>query len=79
MKLTFVEKLPEKRWHQTNLQALIEDFCNSDSKIVKIEFTDKDYVSTASCYNAWRTAAKRSERPVKITQINKEVYLMKII
>lgn len=78
MKLTFVEKLPEKRCH-SNLQAFIEDFCKSDSKIAKIEFTDKDYVSTHSCYGAWRVAAKRSRRPVKVIQRNNEIYLVKIV
>lgn len=79
MYLTVVDKLPEKRTHRSDLRALIDDFCNSDSKVVKIEFTDKDYVNYRSCYNAWYKSAKGSRRPVKVIQRNKEVYLVKIV
>lgn len=78
MILTFVEKLPERGRHQSDLQGIIKDFCKSNADIVKIEFTEDDYVSTNSCYNSWVVAVRRSKRPVKIVQRNKEVYLIKI-
>ena len=79
MKLTFVEKLPDRARGYKHLQELIDDFCNNDAKVVKVEFTSQEYVSAESCYNAWHKAIKRSKRPVKVTMRNKEVYLVKII
>ena len=79
MTLVHAEKLPAREWRHTNLRALIDSFCESDSKVVKIVFTDKDYSSLTSAYNAWHKAIKRSKRPVKIAQRNHELYLMKIV
>lgn len=80
MKLTFVEKLPGRVVRERGkLQELIANFCESDAKVVKIEFTSKEYANHDSCYNAWTVAVKRSKRPVKVIQRNKEVYLVKIV
>lgn len=79
MTLVVVEKLPERVRGYNHLQERINDFCNSDAKVVKIDFTSKEYVSTESCYNAWFKAVKRSRRQVRVTQRNGEVYLVKII
>lgn len=82
MTLTFVEKLPETNRRikpHSKLSVFIDNFCNSDHKVMKIEFTTEDYVSTKSCYNTWQVAARRSKRPVKVVQRNNEVYLIKII
>lgn len=78
MKFVEVNEIPmEKRgWHP--LQDMIEEFVNSDIKIVKVDFDERDYKSLKTCDNSFRVAVKRSGHRVKVMQRNGELYLKKV-
>lgn len=78
MTLTYVNELPKVKRGPHMLQAYIEEFMNSDGKIVKIDFNEKDYKSPNVCYSVWKVAVKRSGRLVKVAKRGDEVYLVKI-
>lgn len=77
MKLVPVDFLPAKRrrWH--NLQKLIEDFANSDDKVVRVECDESDYKSAKVCVNCLHVAIKKSHRRVKASIRGENVYLSK--
>lgn len=78
MKFVKVNDIPknERGWH--SLQDMIEQFVNSDIKIVKVDFDEHDYKSLKSCDNSMRVAVKRSGHRVKVVQRNGELYLKKV-
>lgn len=78
MKFVEVNEIPmnKRGWH--SLQDMIEEFVNSDIKIVKVDFDRNDYKTVKSCDNSIRVAVKRSGHRVKVVQRNGELYLKKI-
>lgn len=77
MKLTYIEKLPE-RTQKHKLQDFVEEFCESGRPFAKIEWTTDDYVDASSCYSSMHKAIGISGKPVKVEKHGDEVYLTKI-
>ena len=78
MKLVNVTELPKgERTMKHDLLEIIDRFVESGSELVKIEFTERDYKHANSCYVNMHRAVKKSNHPVKVRLINKEVYLVK--
>lgn len=76
MKLIPVEQIPKVTGYH-KLQDLIEEFVNSDTKIVKVDFTEDDYKSPTVCRSCLAAAVKRSKRPVKVWRRGNEIFLSK--
>lgn len=78
MKLVKVKELPKGKASKHNLQDIIQEFVNSDNRIVKIDIDAHEYKSIYVCYSCMGVAAKRSKHPVKVHIRNGVVYLEKI-
>ena len=78
MKLIPVEQIPKMNGYH-KLQDLIEEFVNSEAKIVKVDFTEEDYKSATVCRSCLAAAIKRSKRSVKVWRRGNEVFLSKDI
>ena len=78
MKLVKVKELPKASVRVHDLQAIIQEFVNSDSRISKLDIDDHDYKSVQVCYNVMCTAVRRSRHPVKVHIRKGNVYLEKI-
>lgn len=77
MKLVAVEKVPEiNKKHK--LQKMIEEFANSDAKVVKIDLEDGEYKSQAVAYQVIGVAVRRSKRPIEIHMRDGNIFLAKI-
>ncbi len=77
MKLIPVESVPiGGRRH--NLQQVIVDFLESDSDIVKVDFSEKDYANAKSCYSSMWSAVKASRHNIKVFLRGNEVFLSKV-
>lgn len=78
MKLIPVDTMPKAGGYH-KLQELIEEFVNSDAKIVKVDFNEDDYKSPTVCRSCLAAAIKRSKRSVKVWKRGNEVFLSKDI
>ena len=76
MKLVPVDQIPKMNSHH-RLQELIEEFVNTDAKIVKVEFGEDDYKSPTVCRSCLAAAIKRSKRPIKVWRRGNEIFLSK--
>lgn len=61
-----------------NLQQLIVDFLESESDVVRVDFTEKDYANSKSCYTSLWSAIKASRHKVKVFIRGNEVFLSKV-
>lgn len=77
MKLIPVDSIPNIRQNRHRLQDLIEEFVNSEAKIVKVDFSEDDYKSSEVCRSCLATAIKRSKHSVKVWRRGDEVFLSK--
>lgn len=78
MKLVPVEAVPYTNGHRRHdLQALIEEFVESDARIVKIELDELDYKSPSVCRSCINVAIKRSKRGIKVFLRGNMVFLSK--
>lgn len=77
MKLIPVESIPIRR-RRHPLQELIEEFVSSDTDIVKIDFSDRDYKSPSVCRMCLGVAVKKSGRPITVHIRDGEVFLKKM-
>lgn len=77
MKLTFVDELPKARSGYHNLQALIEEFMNSDCEIARVDLHKNDYKSSNHAYKSIWLSARKSRRLVKVVKRGDDVYLVK--
>lgn len=77
MKITKVDALPTKRSYKKNLQGALDEFMNSNAKIVKVEYAEDEYIHPRSCYASLHTAVKRSGYGIQVRMVNKEIYLIK--
>ncbi|MBM6725019.1 hypothetical protein [Pseudoflavonifractor phocaeensis] len=78
MKLIPVDAIPKVNGYH-KLQELIEEFVNSDAKIVKVDFGEEDYTSPAVCRSCMAAAIKRSKRSIKVWRRGNEIFLSKDI
>lgn len=76
MKLVPVDQIPKMN-SRHRLQELIEEFVNTDAKIVKVEFGEDDYKSPTVCRSCLAAAVKRSKHPVKVWRRGNEIFLSK--
>lgn len=76
MKLMPVESVPKRR-AKHRLQDLIEEFVNSDAKVVKIIFDEDDYKTPKVCRACLGVAVKKSGYSIKVSIRGNEVYLSK--
>lgn len=75
--ITEVDKLPKMR-RNNQLQRIVEEFVNSEAKIVKLNYTSSDYISPSSFRAAMSVAVARSRyKSIKVRTCNYEVYLIK--
>ena len=77
MKLIRVDTLPKKNVKK-RVQEFIKEFADSDMKIAKVDFTERDYKSPRVCYSCIGVAIRRSKRPVRVCMRGDEVYLTKL-
>lgn len=78
MNLVPVNEVPNpRRRSKHDLQGFIRDFEYSGIEAAKIEFNDKDYVSSLSCYKCLFNAITRMKYNaiVKVVKCGDEVYL----
>ena len=78
MKLIPVDAIPKVNGYH-KLQELIEEFVDSDAKIVKVDFGEEDYKSPAVCRSCMAAAIKRSKRSLKVWRRGNEIFLSKDI
>lgn len=78
MKLIPVDAIPKVNGYH-KLQELIEEFVDSDAKIVKVDFGEEDYKSPAVCRSCMAAAIKRSKRSIKVWRRGNEIFLSKDI
>ena len=77
MKFVEVESIPKRRARH-HLQDFIEEFINSDAKIVKVIFSNHDYKSSRVCQSCLGVAAKKSGCRIRVSLRGDEVFLSKI-
>lgn len=80
IKLKPVKKIPESERYccRHDLQAIIKNFVNSNTKICEFKFeVGVDYKSSDSAYWSIKTAVRRSGENIKAYIRNKRVYLEK--
>ena len=78
MTLTPVEFLPKKKIHAYNeVREVIKEFMDSDAKIARIDYSDREYENSFILYTSIRAAAKTLKYPVKACLRNHQVYLIK--
>lgn len=77
MKITKVDALPRKRSCRKDLQGALEEFMNSNAKIVKVEYAEGEYANPISCYGSLHKAIRHSGYAIQVRMINKEIYLIK--
>lgn len=77
MKFEEVEFIPKRR-SKHHLQDFIEEFVNSDAKIVKVIFGEHDYKSSRVCRSCLGVAAKKSGYHIKVSLRGEEVFLSKL-
>ena len=78
MKFTVVEK-PKGRIKRQDLQGLLETFASGNGEAAIIEFSEKEYVSVQTCYSSLHGAIKASGLPVRVTMLDGQIYLIKIV
>lgn len=76
MKLTFVEKLPERRNHH-DVQRLIKEFADSDCEFAKIEIHENDYPDLYHAYKSIHRSVQVSKRMVKLVKCGDELYFVR--
>lgn len=76
MKLIPVDFIPRKRGKH-KLQELIQEFVDSDARIVKVDFSEADYKSAAVCRSCLGVAIARSQCSIKAIRRGDEVFLSK--
>ena len=77
MKFEEVGSIPKRR-SKHHLQDFIEEFVNSDAKIVKVIFSEHDYKSSKVCRSCLGVAAKKSGHRIKVSLRGEEVFLSKL-
>lgn len=77
MKLVPVEAVPNRR-SRHHLQDLIEEFVESDNKVVRVDIDGRDYKSPTVCRSCLGVAAKRSGYRITVSLREGVVYLSKI-
>lgn len=78
MKLVKVKDIPKRVYVTHDLQAMINEFVNSDHRYAKVDIGDNEYTSPTSCSESLRHAIKRSGHSLKVHCIKGIVYLEKI-
>lgn len=78
MKLVAVKELPKITRGRHNLQSMIQEFVNGDTRIAKLDIGKDEYKSIQVAYKVIRTAVRNSRHPIKVHLYNGELYLEKI-
>jgi len=77
MKFIPVDDIPMRR-SKHDLRQFIEDFIESDAKIVKVIFSDQDYKSSRVCRSCLGVAVTKSGYNIKAVIRGEEVFLKKL-
>lgn len=72
-----VDNLPKRRTRH-RLQDFIADFIKCEAKVVKIEFSERDYKSAKVCRNCLDVAAKSSGYSIRACIRDGQVFLVKV-
>jgi hypothetical protein len=77
--LTPVEELPKEHRcdSQHNIFSTLNQFMESDHRIVKVELSSSDYDGCYAAYSAFRRGARAYKLPVKVCIRNGGLYLIK--
>lgn len=89
MKGIFMDDLPiigdkrgriirKTKWKQTDiLDQWMEKFEKSRKPVMKVIYTKHEYTCPTSCASSIRNRIRVLDKPWKVTQINKEIYIYK--
>lgn len=67
-----------KRVEHHNMQAILDEFMNSDARIIKITFNRNEYKTPRSAYESFWGAVKKSNYLIKLVQRKEALYLKKV-
>lgn len=67
-----------KRVEPHNLQAILNEFMNSDAHIIKITFNSNEYKTHRCAYESFRLAIKKSNYLIKLVHRKEALYLKKV-
>ena len=67
-----------KRVEHHDLQAILDDFMNSDAHIIKITFNRNEYKTNRSAYESFWGTIKKWNYPIKLVQRKEALYLKKV-
>lgn len=82
MKFIIVDTIPKRRRSKTydhKTRDMIEEFSNSQTKLVKVDISYGDYKTIMSAYNCLRNIVKTAKYPIKVTMRNGDIYLKHLI
>lgn len=67
-----------KQVERHNLQAILDEFMNSDAHIIKITFNSNEYKTHRCAYESFWLAVKKSNLPIKLVRRKETLYLKKV-
>ena len=78
MKLVAVKELPKITRGRHDLQGMIQEFVNGETRIAKLDIGKDEYKSIDVAYRVIGIAVRRSGHPIKLHIYNDELFLEKI-
>ena len=79
MKFIPVKSIPEpqRKPQYSKLQAILEDFVHSSTKIVKVDYRHDEYTSVGSCACSIRKMTNYHGFPIHVIMRGDDIYLKK--
>lgn len=80
MKLVVVDELPtvtDKRYHNNNVGAYLDEFMNMNAKIARLEFNVGEYSRIESARQSVYQSIRTHGFPIKVCVRNRELYLVR--
>lgn len=76
MKLTKVDKIPERRVPKHSNKTILEEFLNMNTKIVKVERGEHDWKNAKSAQSCLINSIKCFGLPIAVKMREGEIYLI---
>lgn len=81
VKIELLKEIPEDLYCRSgfghDLQKLIEEFAESDSKYCEFIFADGDYKDYRTANGSLRRAVQRTNYKIKVRTFNKRIFMIK--
>lgn len=77
MKMTPVNKVPERDNPKKHLQAMLDEFMKSEASVVRLNIGPEDYSNLTVARSCIAIAATRSGYPIKVFKRKDDIYLCK--